>query len=156
LVTVTPANVVGRAPEPPSAGCALRPPPRVVYQQTAHHLGSNAEKLRPADESGSPVELSATEGRDRTNCESGRQGVVSDIRDWPKGPLEIGVRDRDEARPPGDSGLLPDYFRVHNVPAIMFPTTILPARPIGQDDEVELNGKKMPTLALSTRTTPAR
>jgi Asp-tRNA(Asn)/Glu-tRNA(Gln) amidotransferase A subunit family amidase len=43
-----------------------------------------------------------------------------------------------------------DYFRAHNVPAIVFPTTILPARPIGQDDEVELNGKKFPTLAIYT------
>jgi mandelamide amidase len=40
-----------------------------------------------------------------------------------------------------------DYFRAQNVPAIVFPTTILPARPIGQDDEVELNGKRFPTLA---------
>jgi Asp-tRNA(Asn)/Glu-tRNA(Gln) amidotransferase A subunit family amidase len=43
-----------------------------------------------------------------------------------------------------------DYFRAHNVPAIVFPTTILPARPIGQDVEVELNGRKVPTLAIYT------
>jgi len=43
-----------------------------------------------------------------------------------------------------------DYFRAHNVPAFVYPTTLLPARPIGQDDEVELNGKKFPTLAIYT------
>jgi len=36
-----------------------------------------------------------------------------------------------------------DYFRDQNVAAIAFPTTPLPARPIGQDKEVELNGKKV-------------
>jgi mandelamide amidase len=41
-----------------------------------------------------------------------------------------------------------NYFRAHNVPAIVFPTTILPARPIGRDDGVELNGKRFPTLAI--------
>ena len=39
-----------------------------------------------------------------------------------------------------------DYFRDHNVAAIAFPTTPLPARPIGQDKDVELNGKKVSTL----------
>jgi Asp-tRNA(Asn)/Glu-tRNA(Gln) amidotransferase A subunit family amidase len=39
-----------------------------------------------------------------------------------------------------------DYFEDQNVVAIAFPTTPLPARPIGQDKEVELNGKKVSTL----------
>lgn len=39
-----------------------------------------------------------------------------------------------------------NYFAAHNVSAIVFPTTPLPARPIGQDGEVELNGKKVSTL----------
>src|SRR4029450_6327037 len=38
------------------------------------------------------------------------------------------------------------YFRDQDVKAIAFPTTPLPARPIGQDKEVELNGKKVSTL----------
>ena len=29
---------------------------------------------------------------------------------------------------------------------MVFPTTVLPARPIGQDSEVELNGKKVSTF----------
>ncbi len=38
------------------------------------------------------------------------------------------------------------YFQENNVAAIVFPTTLLPARPIGDDDNVELNGQRVPTL----------
>jgi mandelamide amidase len=46
-----------------------------------------------------------------------------------------------------------EYFRAHKVPAMVYPTTILPARPIGLDTEVELNGKKFPTLAIYAHNT---
>jgi len=39
-----------------------------------------------------------------------------------------------------------DYFVAHKIEAIVFPTTLLPARPIGQDKEVELNGAKVSTV----------
>jgi mandelamide amidase len=39
-----------------------------------------------------------------------------------------------------------DYFRSRKVAAIIFPTTPLPARPIGQDAEVEISGVKYPTF----------
>jgi indoleacetamide hydrolase len=45
------------------------------------------------------------------------------------------------------------YFRRHDVTAMVFPTTALPARPIGQDAEVELNGKKVPTFFTYLRNT---
>jgi Asp-tRNA(Asn)/Glu-tRNA(Gln) amidotransferase A subunit family amidase len=48
-----------------------------------------------------------------------------------------------------------DYFRENSVAAIAFPTTVLPARPIGEDTEVELNGKKVSTFLIylhNTRT----
>ena len=35
----------------------------------------------------------------------------------------------------------------------MFPTTPLPARPIGQDETVELNGEQVPTLFTYIRNT---
>ena len=41
-----------------------------------------------------------------------------------------------------------DYSRAHNVAAIIFPTKLLPARPIGHDDEVEPNSKKVPTFGI--------
>ena len=39
-----------------------------------------------------------------------------------------------------------EYFKSQYVAAMVFPTTVLPARPIGQDSEVELNGKKVSTF----------
>jgi indoleacetamide hydrolase len=45
------------------------------------------------------------------------------------------------------------HFREQNVAAIALPTTALPARPIGQDLEVELNGRHVPTFATFLRNT---
>jgi mandelamide amidase len=39
------------------------------------------------------------------------------------------------------------FFRQHDVAVIAFPTTLLPARPIGDDVEVELNGKRVNTFS---------
>jgi indoleacetamide hydrolase len=40
------------------------------------------------------------------------------------------------------------YFREFDVAALVFPTTRLPARPIGQDATVELNGQLVPTFRV--------
>jgi indoleacetamide hydrolase len=40
------------------------------------------------------------------------------------------------------------YFREFDVVALVFPTTRLPARPIGQDATVELNGQLVPTFRV--------
>jgi indoleacetamide hydrolase len=45
------------------------------------------------------------------------------------------------------------HFREQNVAAIALPTTALPARPIGHDREVELNGRRVPTFATFLRNT---
>jgi len=45
------------------------------------------------------------------------------------------------------------YFRDNAVSAIALPTTALPARPIGQDADVELNGRRVPTFATFLRNT---
>ena len=45
------------------------------------------------------------------------------------------------------------YFRSHDVEAIVFPTTPLPARPIGDDVTVELNGARVPTFTTYIRNT---
>ena len=47
---------------------------------------------------------------------------------------------------PAFQAMYRSYFRDNNVSAIVFPTTLLPARPIGDDDSVELNGQKVPTF----------
>jgi indoleacetamide hydrolase len=43
------------------------------------------------------------------------------------------------------------YFRERGVVAMVFPTTPLPAAPIGEDDSVMLNGVPVPTLATYIR-----
>lgn len=40
-----------------------------------------------------------------------------------------------------------ECFRAGRVDALVFPTAILPARPIGEDDTVELGGARVPTFA---------
>jgi mandelamide amidase len=44
-----------------------------------------------------------------------------------------------------------DYFQRHDVSAIVFPTTPLPAVPIGQDETVTLNGLAVPTFPTFIR-----
>jgi len=46
-----------------------------------------------------------------------------------------------------------DYFKAHNVEAVIFPTAPLPARPIGDDETVELNGERLPTFPTFIRNT---
>jgi mandelamide amidase len=43
------------------------------------------------------------------------------------------------------------YFCNTDVAAIVFPTTLVPATPIGKDQEVEINGKKVPFLVAMSR-----
>jgi indoleacetamide hydrolase len=64
----------------------------------------------------------------------------------PKAPTLEAYQTAMEKGRPAFQAVYRDYFRNQNVVAIAFPTTPLPARPIGQDKEVELNGKKVPTL----------
>ena len=49
-----------------------------------------------------------------------------------------------------------EYFEAHNVAALVVPTTPLPARPIGQDETVELNGKQVPTFLTFIRNTDSQ
>ncbi|MBV6651186.1 MAG: indoleacetamide hydrolase [Hoeflea sp.] len=46
-----------------------------------------------------------------------------------------------------------DYFKSHDVEAVIFPTAALPARPIGDDETVELNGERVPTFPTFIRNT---
>lgn len=46
-----------------------------------------------------------------------------------------------------------DHFAAHGIDALLFPTTPLPARPIGEDVDVELNGRRMPTFQTFIRNT---
>ncbi|PLP57965.1 hypothetical protein CYK37_17285 [Mesorhizobium loti] len=46
-----------------------------------------------------------------------------------------------------------DHFTAHGIDALVFPTTPLPARPIGEDVDVELNGRRVPTFQTFIRNT---
>lgn len=46
-----------------------------------------------------------------------------------------------------------DHFATHGIDALVFPTTPLPARPIGEDVDVELNGRRVPTFPTFIRNT---
>ena len=45
------------------------------------------------------------------------------------------------------------YFRDHEVEGIVFPTAPVPARPIGEDETIELNGGRVPTFATYIQNT---
>src|SRR6185295_9924159 len=47
---------------------------------------------------------------------------------------------------PDVKGLFADAFRKHNIAALVFPTTPLPAAPIGDDETTGLNGERVPTF----------
>jgi indoleacetamide hydrolase len=49
--------------------------------------------------------------------------------------------------------LYADYFAIHAVDAILFPTSPLLARPIGDDETVAFNGERAPTFATFIRNT---
>ncbi len=49
--------------------------------------------------------------------------------------------------------LYADYFASHGVDAIVFPASPMTARPIGEDETVELNGERVPTFASFIRNT---
>lgn len=58
-----------------------------------------------------------------------------------------------EKHRPALQATLADYFRRHDVSGIVFPTTPMPARPIGQDETVEVAGLQMPTFFTYIRNT---
>ena len=47
--------------------------------------------------------------------------------------------------------LYQDYFEKHRLDAIIYPTTPLTARPIGQDDSVQIDGSILPTFSTYIR-----
>jgi mandelamide amidase len=44
-----------------------------------------------------------------------------------------------------------DFFSDNNLDAMLYPTTLLTARPIGEDETVEVNGQRLPTFPSYTR-----
>lgn len=55
-------------------------------------------------------------------------------------------RDAIENRRPRLQRILAGCFSGHRLDAVIFPTTVLPAAPIGDDETTELNGERLPTF----------
>ena len=49
--------------------------------------------------------------------------------------------------------LYAELWKKHNVEALIFPTVVVPPRPIGHDDTIELNGRQVPTFPTHIRNT---
>ena len=54
---------------------------------------------------------------------------------------------------PALQAALEGYFEEHDLAAMIFPTTPMPARPIGEDDTVDVNGERVPTFFTYIRNT---
>ena len=54
---------------------------------------------------------------------------------------------------PALQAALEGYLKQHDLAAMIFPTTPMPARPIGEDETVEVNGKRVPTFFTYIRNT---
>jgi mandelamide amidase len=54
---------------------------------------------------------------------------------------------------PALQAALENYFKQHDLAAMIFPTTPMPARPIGEDDTVDVNGERVPTFFTYIRNT---
>jgi mandelamide amidase len=54
---------------------------------------------------------------------------------------------------PALQAALEAHFRQHDLAAIIFPTTPMPARPIGEDETVEVAGQRVPTFFTYIRNT---
>ncbi len=80
------------------------------------------------------------------------RAFVADIFDGP-GIDGAEYREAMEVHRPRYQNAYADYFSGNRVDAMVFPATPLPARPIGQDDFVELNGRRAPTFPTFARNT---
>jgi Asp-tRNA(Asn)/Glu-tRNA(Gln) amidotransferase A subunit family amidase len=98
------------------------------------------------------------EGTSLTASEVVREIASPDVKDLfeinvlgPKAPTLEWYKHAMAVDRPALQAAYRDYFRSQNVGAMVFPTTVLPARPIGEDTQVELNGKQVPTFLTYLR-----
>jgi Asp-tRNA(Asn)/Glu-tRNA(Gln) amidotransferase A subunit family amidase len=96
----------------------------------------------------------------------GSRVSVFEIFEKVKGPAERALLLAQLNREPSDAGAfvqslvvqrhaylasVASYFAENNISALLIPTTPLPARPIGQDETVELNGRQVSTFTTYIR-----
>ena len=66
---------------------------------------------------------------------------------------EAAYREAMDQNRPALQAAFANCFKSNDVAALVFPTTPLPARPIGQDESVEINGVQVPTFPAYIRNT---
>ncbi len=69
----------------------------------------------------------------------------------PRAPTEAAYRDALEVGRPAIQAMFREHFRSQAVEAIVFPTTALPARPIGTGPEIEIGGKRVKAFLADLR-----
>ena len=107
------------------------------------------ELARYLDESGSGIDVNTL--IEQIGSPDVR-AFVSEIFDGP-GISDTDYREAMEVHRPRYQAAYAEYFAANPVDAMIFPATPLPARPIGHDDTVELNGRQVPTFATYVRNT---
>ncbi|MEO3999477.1 indoleacetamide hydrolase [Mesorhizobium sp. CAU 1732] len=80
------------------------------------------------------------------------KGIVASQMGSDAMPAEAYAKALNEDRPRLQAAYA-DYFRTHAVDAVLFPTAPLAASPIGDDETVELNGRRVPTFPTFIRNT---
>lgn len=78
------------------------------------------------------------------------KGVLEALTGEAATPEEV-YQDIMSNKRPSLQKLYEDYFSANKVDALLYPTTPLPARPIGDDETVELNGNQVPTFPTFIR-----
>ena len=110
---------------------------------------ARTELVRYLDESGSGIAVETL--IDQIGSPDVR-AFVAEIFDGPS-ISEAEYRDVMEVYRPRYQAAYAGYFSANRLDAMIFPATPLPARPIGRDDTVELNGRQVPTFQTFARNT---
>lgn len=110
---------------------------------------ARTELIRYLDESGSGIDVETL--IDQIGSPDVR-AFVAEIFDGPS-ISESEYRDVMEVYRPRYQAAYAGYFSANRLDAMIFPATPLPARPIGHDDTVELNGRQVPTFQTFARNT---
>lgn len=113
----------------------------LVFYETAHELP------RFLEESGCGVDMEALIAAVKSPDVKG----VLEALTGPAATPEDMYRDIIDNKRPALQKAYDAYFGDNDVAALICPTTPLPARPIGQDETVELNGEQVPTFPTYIR-----
>ena len=110
---------------------------------------ARTELVRDLDESDTGIDVEALIGQIGS---PDVRAFIAEIFDAPA-ISEAEYRQVMEVYRPRYQAAYAEYFSANRLDAMIFPATPLPARPIGHDDTVELNGRQVPTFPTFARNT---